>query len=153
VGHQLLLVPSVTAFARRSDGGILIVRLREEDHWTLPGGLVELGEAPVDALVREAREEAGVEIEPVSVLGVFGGPDGFRRTYLNGDEIECLEILFKCRVVGTTVNPEDSEVSECGFQMPHQIQHWAYPIPVASLCDAADDNRTLATIDGRALLL
>ena len=93
VGHELLLVPSVTAFARRSDGGVLVVKLRQEELWTLPGGLLEPGEAPMDALVRETREESGLEVEPICVLGIFGGPDGFRRTYLNGDEIECVEFI------------------------------------------------------------
>jgi ADP-ribose pyrophosphatase YjhB (NUDIX family) len=153
VGHDLLLVPSVTAFVRRYKGGVLVVRIRQEDRWTLPGGLLEPGENPVDALIRETHEESGLDVEPISVLGVFGGPDGFRRTYSNGDRIECLDILFECRVVGGFLKPGDSEVAEVGFLSPQQLHSWAYPIPVLSVCEAADNHCTLATIAGQPTCL
>ena len=45
IGHELLLVPSVTAFVRNLTGDVLVVRLSQEGRWTLPGGLLELGES------------------------------------------------------------------------------------------------------------
>src|SRR5205814_7881480 len=47
---------------RDTDGRILLVR-ESDDRWWLPGGGVEHGEHPFDALRREVREETGLEVE------------------------------------------------------------------------------------------
>jgi 8-oxo-dGTP diphosphatase len=56
----------VVAALVRQDGRILLSRRRADqpmpDLWEFPGGKVEPGEAPVDALAREVREELGCEI-------------------------------------------------------------------------------------------
>jgi 8-oxo-dGTP diphosphatase len=49
--------------------------------WDLPGGKIEIGESPADALVREIREELAVEVQPVTLLpelytSVWTYPDG-----------------------------------------------------------------------------
>ncbi len=56
------------------DKEILLVRRAHEPrqgHWSLPGGVVELGETIRDAAVREIREECHIEIEPQRVLDVL----------------------------------------------------------------------------------
>ena len=42
--------------------------------WDLPGGFLEENEHPLDALVRELREETGLEIEPQEFVGVWMEP-------------------------------------------------------------------------------
>jgi ADP-ribose pyrophosphatase len=51
---------------------LLIKRAAEPDAgmWSIPGGLVEIGEKAVEAAVREAKEETGLEVEIVKILGV-----------------------------------------------------------------------------------
>jgi 8-oxo-dGTP diphosphatase len=54
------------------DGRVLIVRrARPPAHgvYTLPGGVVELGETLEEAIVREVREETALEIEPIGLAG------------------------------------------------------------------------------------
>ncbi|HMA56899.1 MAG TPA: NUDIX hydrolase [Pseudolabrys sp.] len=53
-------------------GKVLIVRRARKpalNLYTLPGGAVEVGESLTDAVIREAREETSLEIEPVSLAG------------------------------------------------------------------------------------
>ena len=49
---------------------ILMVHHRDEQksYWTLPGGGIEPGETPEEAVVREVREEAGLQVEVVLFL-------------------------------------------------------------------------------------
>ena len=48
-------------------GRILLVQPTYKDHWDIPGGYVETGEAPAEAVAREIREELGIEV-PVGPL-------------------------------------------------------------------------------------
>jgi 8-oxo-dGTP diphosphatase len=54
------------------NGQVLVVRRARKpalNLYTLPGGVVEAGEALADAVVREVREETALEIEPVGLAG------------------------------------------------------------------------------------
>lgn len=42
-----------------------------QGHWSIPGGVLEVGEMLREAAIREAREETGLVIEPGELLGVF----------------------------------------------------------------------------------
>jgi 8-oxo-dGTP pyrophosphatase MutT (NUDIX family) len=67
---------------RRRDGGVefLLVRTKRGRKWTFPKGHVERGEAPAEAVAREAREEAGVSgsvaDEPFTYYAYPAGSDG-----------------------------------------------------------------------------
>lgn len=62
----------VGALIRDGDRYLIVKRAAEPDAslWSIPGGLVEVGERAADAAVREAKEETGLDIEIVDLLGV-----------------------------------------------------------------------------------
>lgn len=56
------------------EGRVLLIRRGKQPlygRWVVPGGTVELGEQLGEALVREMKEETGLEVEPVELLTVF----------------------------------------------------------------------------------
>lgn len=56
------------------DGRVLLIRRGKEPlrgRWLVPGGTVELGETLEEAVVREVREETGLEVVPGEMLTVF----------------------------------------------------------------------------------
>ena len=53
------------------DARVLLVRRGTEPlkgHWTLPGGMLEVGEALTAGVVREVREETGLDVEPIELI-------------------------------------------------------------------------------------
>jgi 8-oxo-dGTP diphosphatase len=66
---------SVTACALVVRDGRLLLARRAQDpfagRWDLPGGFLQAGEHPHDALRRELREETGLEVEPGEFVGVW----------------------------------------------------------------------------------
>jgi 8-oxo-dGTP diphosphatase len=56
-------------------GGIVLIERRyPPPGWALPGGFVDVGETVEAAAVREAREETGLDVELVELLGVYSDP-------------------------------------------------------------------------------
>ncbi len=53
------------------DDEILLVRECDDGRWALPGGWADLGESPAEAVVRETREEAGVEVCAVKLIALY----------------------------------------------------------------------------------
>ena len=72
VGHDLLLLPAVSAVIRDAQGRILLAQSHGDEQWALIGGGLEPGEEPIAAIAREIREELGVEATVGRIIGVYG---------------------------------------------------------------------------------
>ncbi|PZG02135.1 NUDIX hydrolase [Micromonospora deserti] len=105
IGHDLLWLPSVSAVVRNPAGELLLGRRADDGRWSVVSGFVEPGEQPATAVVREVREETGLEVEPVRLASVVSHP----HTYPNGDRCEYLNLGFHCRLLGGTARVNDDE--------------------------------------------
>ena len=114
VGHDLILMPSVMMILRDDKGKILLVKNADFDSWTPPGGSIEPGESPKDAAIREMREETGLLVEPIRIIGVYGGPQ-YRLVYPNGDITSYVATVFDCKVVSGKVAPDHEESLDVGY--------------------------------------
>jgi 8-oxo-dGTP diphosphatase len=72
-----------------------------QGQWSIPGGVLEVGEFVREAAVREAREETGLIVEPGELLGVY---DRILRDVEKRVQYHYVLIDFLCRPVGGELN-------------------------------------------------
>jgi len=81
------------------DDRILLVRRANpplQGEWSIPGGLVETGETTKEAIIREVREETGLEVEPVKLVEVF---ERILRDQDGSVEYHFVLVDYQCRVI------------------------------------------------------
>lgn len=109
IGHAPLWLSGITAVVTKPiDGGtaVLLVKRADTGAWTPVTGIIDPGEEPAVAAVREVHEEAGVEARVVSLKRVHViGPV----TYDNGDVSSYLDLVFACEYISGEPHPADGE--------------------------------------------
>ena len=110
--------PTACAFVTDADGRLLLGRRAGEPwrgYWDTPGGFLEEGEDPLDALRRELREETGLEVE----VGAFVG--AFTDRYGNGPDAPfTLNLYWTARVLGGEERAAD-DVDELRWFDPDEL--------------------------------
>jgi 8-oxo-dGTP diphosphatase len=98
----------VGAVVLNSDGRVLLVKRGTEPmlgHWSLPGGLLELGETLVEGVKREVFEETGLIVEPEAIV------EAVDRIYRHSDgeksriRYHYVVLDFWCRTLGGELRP------------------------------------------------
>ncbi len=117
VDHQRLLQLAASALIRDDQGNVLLGRRTDLHLWAPPSGVVQLGETPAHTIIREVKEETGLEIEPVKLIGLYGGPE-FEWTYANGDQAQIISAFFECRIESGTLKADKSEFLELRYFPP-----------------------------------
>ncbi len=100
----LLAVDCVILF----EGGIVLIRRKNppfQGCYALPGGFVEVGESTQDAAIREAREETGLNIELLRLVGVYSDPHRDPRGHV-------VSICYLSRGMGTLSHGSDAKSAE-----------------------------------------
>jgi ADP-ribose pyrophosphatase YjhB (NUDIX family) len=114
------LVLSVTAIVPDQDGAILMVHKTDNDLWALPGGGMDVGESMADTVVREVKEETGIDVEVTGVVGIYTNPNHVM-AYDDGEVRQQCSICFTTRLVGGTL-ATSSETKEVRFVAPGNLE-------------------------------
>lgn len=102
------------------DGRVILIRRATEPlkgEWSIPGGLVELGEKLLDAVKREVLEETGLIVEPGEVLELF---DSIWRDENGRCHYHYVPVDYLCRLTGGTLEAA-SDVSEARWVAEEEL--------------------------------
>lgn len=115
IGTRMLWLSGVTVGVHR-DGPAgeewLFVRNAESGEWSPVTGIIDPGEHPYEAAVREVAEEAGVDVE-IERLVWQDITDVV--TYSNGDQTQYMNNTFRARALSGEPHPADGENTEAAF--------------------------------------
>ncbi|OGL66010.1 hypothetical protein A3B21_00580 [Candidatus Uhrbacteria bacterium RIFCSPLOWO2_01_FULL_47_24] len=108
-------IVAVIALIKDAQGRVLVQK-RGLDYipaafgiWEFPGGGIEFGETPEEAIKREVKEEIGCEVEIVRLL-----PYAHTNTWDRADDkkIQVIVLCYECRIVSGIPTPSHTEVTE-----------------------------------------
>ena len=69
------IVVAVTAVVRDDTGRLLMIRRTDNDLYAIPGGAQEIGETISQTVVREVKEETGIDVEVTGLIGIYSDPN------------------------------------------------------------------------------
>jgi 8-oxo-dGTP pyrophosphatase MutT (NUDIX family) len=90
--------PSVSAVIFDRRGRLLLQQRSDGGQWGLPGGSVEIGESVHDAVIREVREETGLQVTVLRLVGVYSEPALQVVRYPDGNVWHYVNVCFECAV-------------------------------------------------------
>lgn len=124
IGHELLWLTGLTGVVLNDQGEVLLVQRADNGRWSLIGGILEPGEQPALAVVREIQEETAVVAEVDRLLSVETTPPA---AYPNGDRVQFLDLCFSCHALGGEARVNDDESTDVRWwpltALPEDLTH------------------------------
>jgi ADP-ribose pyrophosphatase YjhB (NUDIX family) len=114
------IIPAASAIVSNYEGKILLQRRSDNDLWALPGGAMEVGETIGETAIREVKEETGLNVEPVSIVGIYTNPKHVV-AFSDGEVRQQFSLCFACKLLGGEMQVSE-ESFEVGFFSPEEIE-------------------------------
>lgn len=100
------------------ESAILLVKERSDGCWTLPGGWVDVGETPSQAVEKEVREESGYEVKAEKILSVWDRDAQGHPPYTH----HVWKVFVRCRVIGGRLRCEGDGLETDGADFFRESQ-------------------------------
>ncbi|MGK5732716.1 NUDIX hydrolase [Streptomyces sp. URMC 124] len=132
---------SVAGAVVRGDGRVLVIRRADNGRWELPGGVLEIDEAPEAGARREVLEETGIDVEVQQLTGVY-------KNMARG----IIALVFRCTPVGGSERTS-AESAAVSWMAPDELASAMTEAYAVRLLDAlGDDTPHVRIHDGRRLI-
>lgn len=108
------------------DGKILVCRGIGDAVWEFPGGRLHAGEAPVEGIAREIREELGIELKDIK-------PSSIHPSFHYKSNMQQVFIAYACTCDSAEIKADASEVEEVKWVSKDELSN----LPMFDDCEAA----------------
>lgn len=109
-GYQTPKV-DIRAVVFNESGEILMVKEKVDGRWSLPGGWADIGYTPAEVAVKEVREETGLDVKTIRVLGIFD-----KKNHPHPPEVWYVyKIFILCEKIGGEISKDTTETSDIQY--------------------------------------
>lgn len=115
------IVPATSAIVIDDAGRVLLHLRSDNKRWSIPGGGMEPGETLSECVVREVREETGIEVKPTRIVGVYSDPERLA-VYDDGEVRQEFSICLACTPIGGALDVTDKETEEVGWFTASEVE-------------------------------
>ncbi|MCR9241836.1 MAG: NUDIX domain-containing protein [Rhodobiaceae bacterium] len=113
VGKDLIFVNSAGAWIRDPQGRVLLQRRSgASEAWGFPGGIMDLGESAAQTVIRETKEETGLDVRPSRLVGIY---TQFFEICPNGDRCQNISFFFEVETVGGDLTIDGHETLDLRY--------------------------------------
>ncbi|MFE0020186.1 NUDIX hydrolase [Amycolatopsis sp. NPDC059021] len=120
VGTRPLLLPGTLVIVGDARRRILLIHRADTREWALPGGHMEPGETLAGTGIREVREETGLTVADLEMLGIWSGPEYFFE-YPNGDQVYKVVAVYVAQSFQGHLRPDPAEALDARFFDPFSL--------------------------------
>ena len=107
------ITPGTAAVILNTQRDSVVLHLRnDQPMWSLPGGPPDFGESFADGIIREVKEETGLNVEIVRLLGVYSEPEFWIFSYPDGNRAHAFAAAFECRILSGDLTPNMTDSLE-----------------------------------------
>lgn len=123
LGRDRFIHPAARIIIENEDKEILVIKRVDNGKIGLPAGAFEENETIKECIVREVREETGIEIIDLDVIGISSNPDLESVEYPNGDKMQYFTIEFYSNHwKGQLKDTSDEEVRFAQFMVIDRLE-------------------------------
>lgn len=115
---------AVGAAVGNDDGEMLLIKRADSGFWLFPTGWADVGYSASEIVVKEVKEETGIDVEVVRLIAVL---DGMRQGFT---KVPLYSLLFQCRPIGGELAPHPLECADVGWfdrdSMPSPLAGYSF---------------------------
>jgi ADP-ribose pyrophosphatase YjhB (NUDIX family) len=128
VGDAKVIIDAARAVLFDHEGQLLLIRRRDNKRWAMPAGAMELDESIYDCLVREVREESGLEVHAATLFSIWTDPRKTSIVTQYGDPYQLIVFVFRVDAWSGKLVTQTDETVDAGFfnldHLPEIAQHY-----------------------------
>lgn len=115
IGHQKFIHPGARIIIENDLGQILFIQRLDNGNLVIPAGAFEENETIKESIIREVKEEVGLEILELELIGVSSNPENEIVKYPNGDIIQYFTFEFYSNKFKGRIEVDNNEVKSAQF--------------------------------------